>query len=201
MPNRRWTTEDVEYLKENIGHRKISEIAKQLDRTELSVQEKFKRLKLGQTKNLTGRVSTGEIACLFSVERNTVYSWVEKHGLPATRKVTSLKKKYVLIYPEDFWKWADANREKIDFRQLERNSFPPEPDWVEEERQNPSYNPKSYRYWSTKEDEELLRLVAKDQSFVEIAEKLNRSRFSVERRYHRLMTQNMYYKNNECFDE
>lgn len=196
MANQRWTSEEIDYLKDNIGHRKVADIAKHLNRTEMSVMMKFKRLKLGQTKNLTGRVSCGEIARLFAIDRNTVYSWVEYHGLPAIRKVTALKKRYVLVYPEDFWEWASRNRERLDFRQLEHNSFPPEPEWVEEERQNPSYVPKTYRYWTTKEDEMLIELTVKGFDYQEIATRLNRTRYSVERRYHRLQTQKLYYHPN-----
>jgi hypothetical protein len=192
LGHKRWTPEEIDYLKENIGNSSISTIACNLNRTETAILLKSKRLKLGKTQSISGRVTCGEIATLLSIDRKTVVGWVNQHGLLATQKVTALKKRYTLVSPEDFWKWAFHHKEKINFRSLERNDFPPEPDWVEEERITPSFTKKNYKYWTTSEDCLLSKLINKGLSYVEIAEHINRTMFSVERRYHRIRKDDTY---------
>lgn len=194
MRHKRWTPEDINYLKENIGHRRISDIANKLERTEQAILLKSKRLGFGETRSISGRVTCGELARILRVDRNTVMGWVKNAGLPAVQKVTALKKRYILISSEEFWEWAKNNREKIDFRSLERNSYPPEPNWVERERQNPSYVERKYQYWTTNEDLRLATLIDQGLSYQEIACIMNRSQYSVERRYHRIKQNVDYYK-------
>lgn len=199
MRHKRWTPEEIDYLKEHMGYLQIPVIASNLDRTETAILQKIKRLKLGKIKNITGRVTSGEIATLLSIDRKTVMGWVKNHGLPATQKVTGLKKRYILISPEDFWEWAFENKEKIDFRLNARNSLPPEPDWVEAERINPSYNKKNYQHWTTKEDNLLAELIDEGLSYSEIAKRMKRTHFSVERRYHRIRKCEDYYKGKNTY--
>lgn len=194
MKRKRWSTEEINYLKETIGHRSISDIALKLCRSEIAISEKAKRLGLGETKSLTGRVTSGELARLLTVDRNTVMTWVNKFGLPAVQKVTAIKKQYVLISPEEFWSWASEHREKIDFRKLEKNSFPPEPQWAETERQHPSHVQRKYQHWKTSEDAKLASLIDQGLSYEDISNIMNRTQYSVERRYHRIKGSSDYYK-------
>lgn len=199
VKHKRWTPEDINYLKENIGHRRISDIANKLNRTEQAILLKSKRLGFGQTKSISGRVTCGELARILSIDRNTVLNWVNTAGLPAVQKVTALKKRYILISPEEFWEWAKNNREKIDFRLLERNSYPPEPDWVEAERQNPSHVQRTYQYWTTQEDLRLAMLIDQGLSYEDISLILNRTPYSVQRRYHRIKRNQDYYKGSKDY--
>ena len=191
---KRWTVSDVDYLKENVGYRRIQDIAETLGRSENAVLLKIKRLKIGMTRSVSGKVTSGELARLLDVDRNTVRCWIQYHGLPCSKKVTSNTRKYTLILPEHFWEWAYLHKEKIDFRKLERNALPPEPEWVEQERKHPSYQRRSYQEWTTKEDLELASLIDEGLSYREIGERLNRSSYSVEKRYHRIKNDVAYYK-------
>lgn len=191
---KRWTEEEIDYLKENVGYRRIKDIAETLGRTETAVTLKIKRLKLGKTRSLSDKITSGELANILQVDRNTVRGWINYHGLPASKKVTSHTRKYILISPESFWKWAESHRERIDFQKLERNALPPEPKWVDEERRNPSYCPRIYQEWTTKEDKLLAELIDKGLSYRDIAKQLRRSPYSVEKRYHRIKHDTNYYK-------
>lgn len=191
---KRWTTDEIDYLKENIGFRRIKDIAKTLGRTETAVTIKLKRLGLGSTRSVSGKVTSGELAQIFGIDRNTVKWWIIHHGLPATKKVTCKKRKYTLISPENFWDWAKDHRERIDFSKVAKNSLPPEPSWLDEERRNPSFQKRNYRGWSTKEDQMLAAYIDEGLSYKEIAEIMNRSFYSVEKRYHRIKDMKQYYK-------
>lgn len=194
LGHKRWTESEIDYLKENVGYRRIADIAETLNRTETAVMLKFKRLGIGKTKNVAGRVTCGELASLFSVDRKTVNLWVVNHGLPANRKVTSLKMRYNLISPEEFWEWAYDHRGRINFQKLEKNALPPEPDWVSAERINPSYQHRQYRDWTTKEDTLLASYIDDGLSYKEIAVLMKRTAYSVEKRYHRIKDMKEYYK-------
>lgn len=196
---RRWTADEIDYLKENIGYRRVKEIADSLGRTETAVTLKLKRLGIGFTRSLSGKITSGELAQLLGVDRNTVKGWIVTHGLPSTRKVTCKKRKYILISPEEFWRWAKDNREKIDFSKMERNSLPPEPRWVAEERKNPSFQQRNYQEWSTQEDRLLARLIDEGLSYREIAERMNRSAYSIEKRYHRIKDIEDYYQGSKPY--
>lgn len=191
---RRWTVDEIDYLKENVGFRRIKDIAETLGRTETAVTLKLKRLGIGTSRSVSGKVTSGELADLLGVDRNTVKWWIVHHHLPATKKVTYKKRKYTLISPEEFWNWAKDHRERIDFSKVVKNSLPPEPDWLEEERRTPSYQKRNYQGWSTKEDQMLATYIDEGLSYKEIAEIMNRSFYSVERRYHRIKDMKQYYK-------
>ncbi|WP_442637672.1 DNA-binding protein [Rossellomorea marisflavi] len=199
MGHKRWTDSEIDYLKENVGYRRVADIAQTLNRTETAVMLKFKRLGIGKTKNVAGRVTCGELASLFSIDRNTVKSWVNKHGLPANRKVTSLKMRYNLISPEEFWEWAYHNRERMDFQKLEKNALPPEPEWVASERMNPTYKKRQYRDWTTNEDTLLASYIDQGLSYREIGIRLNRTELSVSKRYSRIKELKDYYKGNKPY--
>lgn len=182
-----WTDEEVEFLKENVGKYKLPTLASMLGRTEVSVLSKMKRLGISNTKEHIGLYTIGELARLLDVDRKTVQGWVERHGLRVVRKVTRFKKHFYFVDTKDFWDWAKENKEKIDFRKIEPNSIPPEPDWVKEERRkNFTYKKRVYKKWTTKEDKKLQQLVMSGLSYKEIGEILGRSSISVERRFKRL---------------
>ncbi len=183
---RKWTDKDVYFLEKRVGNCSLSAIASQLNRSETAISLKLKRLGLGNTKNATGFLTSSELAEALNVDRKTVYNWIQFHGLESTSRITCYKRKFYLIDVHSFWKWAEQNQEKIDFSIIEKHALPPEPDWIDEARQTSTDKKiKTYKRWTTKEIELLLKWKKEGLSFKEIAEKLNRSRVSAERRYAR----------------
>ncbi|MBS4189964.1 helix-turn-helix domain-containing protein [Bacillus sp. FJAT-49705] len=183
-----WNLEEIEYLKEQIGVHKITTIAQTMDRSYHSVIVKMNRLGISNTKLHTGLITIGELAKLVKVDRNTVKWWVEKHGLPCTKKVTRKSKGFYFIDPSDFWKWAEENKDRVQFSNIDSKVLLPEPEWVQEERQkeNDVVKKRAYKTWTTKEDQLLLKLRSEGLTFTEIAVKMNRSSISVARRIKRI---------------
>ena len=62
--------------------------------------------------------------------------------------------------------------------------LPPEPTWVDAARA--IKREKTYRNWTTLEESLLIEYVTKKKPLTEIAKKLNRSLYSIERKYYRL---------------
>jgi hypothetical protein len=183
---RKWTAKDVYFLQKCVGNCSLSSIAKQLNRSETAVLLKLKKMGLGNTKNATGLLTGGELAQTLNVDRKMVCHWIQFHGLEATSRITRFERKYWLLDANSFWKWAEQNQEKIDFSLIEKHALPPEPEWVDSARMhNTNKTIRTYNRWTTKEIDLLLKWRKEGLNFNEIAEKLNRSRISVERRYAR----------------
>lgn len=185
-----WNNDDIDYLKEHIGVHKIPVIARSMERSYESVRVKMTRLGLSKTKSQTGFLTMGELARHLKIERKTVQGWVDRHGLPCMKKVTRKCKRFYLISPSDFWDWANINKEKVQFSDIEPQTLLPEPEWVAEERQKDKevVKKKPYKYWTTKEDQRLLELRNNGFTYSVIGEKMNRSSISVERRYKRIIS-------------
>lgn len=183
-----WTTAEINYLEENIGSCKLTTIAKKMNRSCDSVVMKMNRLSLSNTKMQTGLITLGELARHLKIDRNTVKGWVQNHGLLCTKKITRLSKKFYLVDPYDFWKWAEMNKDKVQFTNIEPYILLPEPDWVAEERNKDKVANKkrNYRTWTTTEDQRLIKLRESGYSFKDISKKLNRSIYSIEHRYKRV---------------
>lgn len=180
-----WTDEEKDYLKEVVGQVKISTIAKKLQRTENSVLQMLKRLGLANTKASTGLLTTYQLSRLLQIDAKTVRYWIENHDLKCTKKTTRNVKKYYLINPDDFWDWAAKNKDRIDFSKIKYQSIPPEPDWCKTERMKGSKS--KYKNWSTSEEHLVKQLITSGESFIAVANRLNRSAISVERKYKRLV--------------
>lgn len=182
----KWTEEDVYFLQKRIGDSSLSAIAKKLNRSETAVSLKLKKMGLRNTKHATGLLTASELAEALNIDRKTVHNWIQFHGLEAISRITCYKRKFVLINVHLFWEWAKQNQEKIDFSIIEKHALPPEPDWVDKARQtNTAKKIKTYKRWTIKEIDLLLKWKKEGFSFKEIAEKLDRSRVSVERCYAR----------------
>ncbi|WP_257985089.1 helix-turn-helix domain-containing protein [Bacillus sp. T33-2] len=167
----------------------MQKIAEKLGRNPKSLEMTLIRKRgTSSTIDSTGMITAGELAKVMGVDRNTVIGWTSRHGLPFKKKVTRYKKTFTFIDINEFWAWAELNRQRIDFSKLVRNSLPPEPDWVQAERKNKKAN--NYRSWTVLEEEQLIQLASSGLPLKSIAEILNRSHGSVEKKYNRLLTLN-----------
>ncbi|NSL52719.1 MerR family transcriptional regulator [Calidifontibacillus erzurumensis] len=187
---REWSQEELNYLKENVGIYKIATIAKKLNRSYESINQKINRLGLANTKIHTGFITLGELARYLKIDRNTVKCWVRKYGLPCIKRVTRKSKVFYFVNPSEFWKWAEVHKDKVKFSDIEKNTIIPEPSWVDEERQKDQDMTKkrTYKNWTTLEDEILLELRQNGLTYKEIGILMNRSSISVERRYNRIIS-------------
>lgn len=181
---RTWTRDEEEHLMENIGICKLSTIAKQLNRTPVSVELKMKRMGLGNTRKQVGLLTMGELAHCLQVDRNTVKHWAEHHELHYIKRKTKQSRTFYFIDTIHFWDWAFEHQNRIDFSKIERHALPPEPQWVQAARAIKRDNP--YRNWTTREERILIEQVERNESLSTIAKKLNRSKYSIERKYYRL---------------
>lgn len=186
--NNRWTEEEIEYLCEYYGKTTIKVISKKLNRTERSIEMKAKRLGIAALTN-TEKIAAQNLADAFNIDIHVVTdNWIKNKGLKAQYKsIKSDKKKFWRINIEEFWKWANKNRDIINFYKLEKNILGKEPKWVDEQRKiDFKRRPRREKIkWNNREDE-VLKTFWKHRKAKEIAIMLNRSEASVLRRASRL---------------
>jgi hypothetical protein len=190
---RNWTSKEIEFLKDNIGKISIKTISENLARTETAVLLKAKRLNISNTKQNQGDITIGELACIIGKDRRTINNWIQKGYFPAYKKVTRSKRAFYFVRSEEFWKWAFQNREKLNFSKIPPRVINPEPSWVESERKLGQKNERNYKIWTIKEVKKLEVYHQNGFTNSEIAEELDRSIYSVDKKLIRVKAASMYY--------
>lgn len=185
MPGKRWTPEEDDFLKEKMGKLSIKRMAQKLNRTPIAVRARIYNLGLGRTAEASGLLTVSRLAKSLNVDKSIVDRWVNSKGLKTIKRVTSLKQRVNLIDPVEFWKWAEQNKDLIDFSRIEPNAIPPEPEWVKDARK--AKPKRSLKPWTTNEVAKMKQLRRMGKTYREIAEILGRTKVSVELKYRRLM--------------
>lgn len=182
--NRRWTQDEVDYLITTVGVKSIGRMASELKRTNQSVLLKLTRLGIGDTWNQIPDISLNDLQSAFNISIHSVQRWKNELGLPVLKKATRYKRRFYVIKPKDFWKWAKDNQSLIDFRKYESLSIPEEPDWLKEaiRKDYDSIPDRHGKLWTHVEEISLLSLLKSNLSYREIGIKLKRSTRSIQER-------------------
>ena len=173
----KWTEEKIEYLKNSWGKTPIKKIAKNLNVTERSVATKASVIGLGNQIDYRGYITKTYLAKCLGSDSHKVDKFIE-NGLKTINSSTSTKfGRQKLIDINDFWEWAEQNKEMINFRKIERGLLLPEPTWLDEAMKQEYQFDKTM--WTIKEIKRLVFLLNKDLSRSDIAKELNRTRSGV----------------------
>ena len=132
----KWTQEETEYIAEMWGHKSVNEMARKLGRSAEAIKGKGKKMGLGHHLDSSEMITFRQFILAIGCPSGS-YAWYrerwKKHGFPIHRKAF-IKKKFHMVSIEEFWKWAEAHQDIIDFSNFERYALGKEPDWVEEKR-------------------------------------------------------------------
>ena len=184
---KRWSEEEMLFLESNWGTKSIPTIANQLNRTIHAVKVKSVKMKLGRHIHSGEYVTFQQLLRAIGLDQNTGYITMrlKRDGFPIKYK-KSVNKKYKIVYLNDFWKWTEKNKHKVNFARFEKYALGPEPEWVDVKRavdlKNPSKN-QHKRSW-TKEEEDKLIFMCKSNRYTykDIAMEINRTEAAVKRR-------------------
>ncbi|NGY89235.1 sigma-70 family RNA polymerase sigma factor [Bacillus megaterium] len=130
-----------------------------------------------------------EFADLLEVSNFKIRRWISDKNMPSKEVVTALKKKYTLIEVNEFWKWAEVNKEEVNFYKIKPFTLLPEPPWVSSEREKDRKEIplRRNKLFTQEEDQQLLYLYFKENLTQKaIATIMNRSRDSIRNRLARL---------------
>ena len=182
-----WTEKDIQYLQNRIGKYSLEKIAKKLNKTPKAVAIKAKRLGMGAINYLSDDVTARELGRAVGVDGKTIIRWVNNKGLKAVKKKLSLKREFWRININDFWEWAEKNKDSIKWSRFEKNALGKEPCWVREARKQYLEKPQNMdRKWNKEQDKILKMYWDVGKTPEEIGTILNRSSTSIKRRAHRI---------------
>ena len=167
---REWTEWEVRYLEKKYVGQPVEKTAKKLNRTINSVKRKAAKLDLNHYTNF---LSAKVVAKCFGSDVSVVIRWINKFDLSCKKVICGNQTRY-LIENEKFWKWAENNKNIINWGKYERQSLLPEPDWLRETIRN--YNTPNTREKYTDDDIVKIRvLLAKGLSYAEISKETGRT--------------------------
>lgn len=183
-----WTKEEEDFLEDKWGEMSIGRIAKKLDRSEAAVIVRARRLGLGPHLDAGDCVSMNQL--VLAVAGTKSYGYITKrwldYGLPVHgHKVRRCRFRVVRI--EDFWKWAEAHKDILNFKRFEENALGAEPAWVKVKRKADMETAARTKLnnnipWTAGEDAKLQRLVDRGKTYPEIAAELRKTEGAIKRR-------------------
>lgn len=183
MGAKKWTAEEIEYLKESWGNKSIATIAKNLNRSENAVINKKGKLGLGPFIDRQGFYTMKKLTDALGVDANG-YSWIERRGLK-TRRLKCKNQTYRVIDIYEFWEWAEKNQDFLDFSNFEKYALGAEPEWVDKKRVRDCAKARSIKTtpWTKDEDERLLKCLKEYKySWTETSKKLHRTCGAIQKR-------------------
>lgn len=178
MRNRTWSEDELSFIQDKWGTVSIPGIAESLGRTVDAV--KVKAVKMGLGRHLHSGSEITLNALFNALGKGKSYSWLSNRwvrcGLPIKYK-KSLNRKYRVIDIDKFWKWAEKNKDIIDFSKFEKGMLGAEPEWVSVKR---AADIKAAKFkktpWTKEEDEQLKALLSTFRyGYKEISEILRRT--------------------------
>lgn len=181
-----WSDSDIEYLENAWGNTTMNTIAKNLGRSVFAVKIKAQKLQLGAFIDSGDYISYNQLlSAIGKASYSYTYtSWVVKRGLPIKYKKV-LNGSFKIIYLSDFWKWAELNKDFIDFDKFPKGALGKEPKWVDDQRRLHQICESKIKTskWTAYEDEQLLFALKRYKyTCREIANMLGRTEGAVIRR-------------------
>lgn len=187
MGAKNWSQEEVAYLEDNWGKKTIKSIANKLGRSEQGVIQKASKLGLGAYLENGEYITWNQLIVALGITGGRGYmniSWIKNKSFPVKYK-TVRNNKFKVVYLEDFWKWADENRNMIDWSKVEENILGTEPKWVPMQRKSDFIKNTKVKStpWTKEEDQHLKDLLKKFKySYIDLSKILHRTEGAIQRR-------------------
>ena len=184
--SKRWTNEEIEYIRENLGNVSMSYISQKLNRTPNAIIIKATRLKIGGPTIKTEYLLPNIAAQMVGVDFASIIYWIKYKDLKIERKSIRGKKRTLINY-EDFIDFLKNNQKLWDSRKVEPYALGCEPKWLLEKRLIDRKRPKnSQNKWSKFDEIKVEKMKNEGRPIQEIADEVNRSNASVKRKLYDL---------------
>lgn len=185
---KQWTSDEEQYLIENWGTISVKTIAKNLGRSENAVIVRKDRLGLGAFLESGEYITWNQlqIALGFGLSGSgyKMISWVKHRDFPIhTKRVNNSV--FKVVYLDEWWTWAERNKDFLDFSKFEENVLGLEPKWVKEKRKMDTENSNKYikTPWTSVEDSRLEYLIKKQKyTYRELSIMMRRTEGAIQRR-------------------
>lgn len=183
--SKHWAGSEVEFLKEHYGNKTVKYISEELGRNSSAIIQKANRV--GLTMTTASDWLTIADFCLYTgISRSTVEYWISACDFP-TRVKRIYKKKYRVMDPVKFWKWAEKNKARIQWNDLPKYAIQGEPSWVDVARKNNAERINKRRPWTVGEINTLKYMLAQNKyTYSDLAKELKRSHAAIKRKIYDL---------------
>lgn len=181
----KWTPEEEYYLQEKWGEVSIKGIARALGRSENAIVVKAQRMGLGSHLHADHRVTANQlIKAIYGGKQQggwTINRWIE-NGLPVKKHLVK-NSSFNVVDIDEFWKWAEQNKDIVNFSQLEENILGKEPQWVKKKRRIDTREAFNKDPWTKQEDKRLIQLLDRyEHTYDDLCKILNRTEGAIKRR-------------------
>jgi hypothetical protein len=99
VDHRRWTEEEIEFVREELVKRSVEDIAKKLNRTPRAIRSMLMRNHLGLREIRCDRFSIQSLAHALRIRSEEIHFWIEQNWLQAAISIKGRRKSYI-ITPE-----------------------------------------------------------------------------------------------------
>lgn len=185
MNGKPWEEEEIDFLKDNYGIKSEKYICKALGRTPSAIENKITRLELGRWYYLGDYCTLSEMVSATGITYSTFRNWVENYEFPIIKK-RYRKTHFRMVDLDKFWKWAEKNKNMVEWDKIPYLVFGEEPEWVDEARKAKVLErDRSLKKtpWTKSEDEKLIWLLKKQQyTYSDIAKELGRTHGAIKKR-------------------
>lgn len=182
-----WTAEEEEYLRNSWGNVSVAKICENLNRSRNAILIRVQRLGLPPFYDSGDYVTVHQLLLALGYGGSDSYknlSWVRNRDFPVQYKKHT-EKRVKIVCLDEFWEWAEKNAGFLDFSNFEWGALGEEPEWVAKKRKQDYQLKRQYKKtpWTPLEDQSLKRLLKEYKySYLEIAQKLQRTEGAVQRR-------------------
>lgn len=182
----KWTDEEKQYLQDNWGTLSKQTIAKNLNRSVDSIDVMKYRLGLGTFLENGDYITWNQFQKVIGTTSSSYKSksWINNRSFPLHMKKVG-KCSFKIVYIDEFWKWAEKNKDLLDFSKIEKNILGIEPEWVADKRRHDFEKSRKYitTPWTKSEDEKLKYLLKQHKySYMELSKMLRRTNGAIQRR-------------------
>ena len=185
--NTKWTKEEEQYLQDNWGTLSVKTLAKNLGRSENAINVRKHRLGLGSFLENGDYITFNQLKCAIGIGGGTGYmniSWIRNRNFPIHTKRVN-QNSFKIVYLDEWWKWAEKNKDLLDFSKFKENVLGEEPEWVKIKRKHDVEKNQKYicTPWTKAEDSRLIHLVQKQKyTYAELSTMLRRTNGAIQRR-------------------
>lgn len=189
---KKWTAAEENYLTEKWGTTSLKSLCRYLGRSENAVIVRVQRLGLGPGLQNGVRISWNVFQKALTGNKSGggyLKKRLEAAGFPLHTQIIRGHNgaRFTTVDIEEFWKFAEKNKDLFDFSGLEPFAFGPEPEWAtlkrkldtERRRAGHAHNDP----WTEADDRKLARLLKEYKyTYTDLAQILRRSEGAVKRR-------------------
>lgn len=180
--NRKWSLEELDYLKRSWGKISVESIAKHVHRDVSAVCQQAHKMRIGPLYNNSENISLADFCRATGISRDRVMGTLApKHDFPLLSKKYGKQKYYYFVDYNNILKWMKKHQRLYDASMIQDGFFVPEPEWLKNKRRRDRFDKSDItqdairRPWTSQEISHAKLLRRQGYSVKQIADKIGRN--------------------------